>query len=87
MPTMYLFRAAPEAGGLMSYTHDFAEIYSQASRHIARILKGEKPADLPVQQPTKFELAGVPAATSTSGCNATGSLASIAIRLRSPAVQ
>jgi putative ABC transport system substrate-binding protein len=56
IPTMYLFRAAPEAGGLMSYTADLAEIGSQAGRYVGRILKGEKPADLPVQQATKVEL-------------------------------
>jgi putative ABC transport system substrate-binding protein len=56
MPTMYLFRAAPEAGGLMSYTSDQAEIGSQTGRYVGRILKGEKPADLPVQQATKVEL-------------------------------
>jgi ABC-type uncharacterized transport system substrate-binding protein len=56
IPTMYLFRAAPEAGGLMSYTSDLAEIGSQTGRYVGRILKGEKPADLPVQQATKVEL-------------------------------
>ena len=56
MPTMYLFRAAPEAGGLMSYTSDLAEMGSQTGRYLGRILKGEKPADLPVQQATKVEL-------------------------------
>jgi putative ABC transport system substrate-binding protein len=56
MPTMYFFRAAPEAGGLMSYASDLAELGSQAGRYLGRILKGEKPADLPVQQATKVEL-------------------------------
>jgi putative ABC transport system substrate-binding protein len=56
IPTMYLFRAAPEAGGLMSYTSDLAEIGTQTGRYVGRILKGEKPADLPVQQATKIEL-------------------------------
>jgi putative ABC transport system substrate-binding protein len=56
MPTMYLFRAAPETGGLMSYASDFSESQSQAGRYVGRILKGEKPADLPVQQATKVEL-------------------------------
>jgi putative tryptophan/tyrosine transport system substrate-binding protein len=56
IPALYLFRAAPEAGGLMSYTSDLAEIGSQTGRYVGRILKGEKPADLPVQQATKVEL-------------------------------
>jgi putative ABC transport system substrate-binding protein len=56
MPTMYLLRSAPEAGGLMSYTGDLAEMGSQAGRYVGRILKGEKPAHLPVQQATKVEL-------------------------------
>jgi putative tryptophan/tyrosine transport system substrate-binding protein len=56
MPTMYLFRAAPEAGGLISYTADQAKNDGRAGHYVGRILKGEKPADLPVQQGTKVEL-------------------------------
>jgi putative tryptophan/tyrosine transport system substrate-binding protein len=56
VPTMFWDSASAEAGGVLSYGPDFFEIHRQAGRYVGRILKGEKPADLPVQQPTKFEL-------------------------------
>jgi putative tryptophan/tyrosine transport system substrate-binding protein len=56
LPAIYALRAATEDGGLMSYGVDLPELFRQAALSADRILKGEKPADLPVQLPTKFEL-------------------------------
>jgi putative tryptophan/tyrosine transport system substrate-binding protein len=57
IPTIYARRAFVEAGGLMSYRADFDDLCHQAGLYLGRILKGEKPADLPVVQPAKFALA------------------------------
>jgi putative tryptophan/tyrosine transport system substrate-binding protein len=56
LPTIYALRAAVADGGLMSYGVDLIELFRQAAIYADRILKGEKPADLPVQLPAKFEM-------------------------------
>jgi len=55
-PTVYPFREFTETGGLMSYGARFLDLFQQAGTYIGRILKGAKPADLPVQQSSKLEL-------------------------------
>src|SRR5207247_468062 len=56
LPSMYQSREFVDAGGLMSYEADLADSYRRVATYVDKILKGAKPADLPVQQPTKFEL-------------------------------
>ena len=56
LPTMAAFKEFPHAGGLMSYGPDLADLYRKAGAYVGRILRGARPADLPIEQPTKFEL-------------------------------
>lgn len=56
MPAVYGSRNYVDAGGLMAYATNFADLYRRAAVYVDKILKGAKPADLPVEQPTKFEL-------------------------------
>jgi putative ABC transport system substrate-binding protein len=56
LPTVFAFREYAEAGGLMAYGPSYTELFQRAATYVDRILKGTKPADLPVEQPTKFEL-------------------------------
>ena len=56
LPTMFLNRDYVPAGGLMSYAPNFPELFRQTAVYVDKILKGTKPGDLPVEQPTKFEL-------------------------------
>jgi ABC-type uncharacterized transport system substrate-binding protein len=56
LPAVYSNRGFVTSGGLISYGQDSVDQYRRAARYVDRILKGEKPADLPVQAPTKYEL-------------------------------
>jgi putative ABC transport system substrate-binding protein len=56
IPVIYSDRSYVDSGGLMSYGPSLAGAFANAAEHVARILNGAKPADLPVEQPTKFEL-------------------------------
>jgi putative ABC transport system substrate-binding protein len=56
LPAVYPSRDSVDAGGLMSYGPNVADLFRRAATYVDKILKGAKPADLPVEQPTKFEL-------------------------------
>jgi putative ABC transport system substrate-binding protein len=56
LPTIYGSREYVESGGLMSYGANFADLFRRAGDYVDKILRGAKPADIPVEQPTKFDL-------------------------------
>jgi putative ABC transport system substrate-binding protein len=56
LPAMHPFRESVEAGGLIAYSVNLPELNRRAAEYVDKILKGAKPADLPIEQPTKFEL-------------------------------
>ena len=55
LPAIYSFPEFVEAGGLMSYSANITDLFRRAATYVDKVLKGRKPADLPVEQPTKFE--------------------------------
>jgi putative ABC transport system substrate-binding protein len=56
LPASFAFREYVDAGGLVSYGVNFSDMFKRAAVYVDKILKGAKPADLPVEQPTKYEL-------------------------------
>ncbi|HEY1887362.1 MAG TPA: ABC transporter substrate-binding protein [Roseiarcus sp.] len=67
LPAIYPQRQFADAGGLMSYSADLNDLFRRAARIVDKVLKGEKPADIPVEQPTKFEFVINMKAASTLG--------------------
>ena len=56
MPAIYMETGFVASGGLMSYGPNFAQLFRRAATYVDKVLKGGKPADMPIEQPTKFEL-------------------------------
>ena len=56
LPAIYFFRTQVQAGGLMSFGPDFPDMYRRGARYVDRILKGAKPGDLAIEQPTKVDM-------------------------------
>jgi putative tryptophan/tyrosine transport system substrate-binding protein len=57
LPSLFAIRENVQAGGLVSYGEDYIELFAQAAKYVSKIMKGAKPGDLPIEQPTKFYLA------------------------------
>ncbi len=78
LPSAYVLREYAEAGGLMSYGTDIAEVFRQAGVYVGRILKREKPAELPVQEPNKFDFVINLKTAKALGITVTNSVRSVA---------
>jgi putative ABC transport system substrate-binding protein len=78
MPAIYELRQFVDAGGLISYGTNISDGYRVAGLYVGRILKGEKPADLPVVQETKFELVINMKTAKSLGINISGNVLSLA---------
>jgi putative ABC transport system substrate-binding protein len=81
IPTVYPWRFFPEEGGLLSYGTEMRDEFSLAAAYADRILKGEKPSDLPVQAPTKYELVINLRAAKALGLNVTQQFQQLADRI------